>query len=88
MPAETLLLMEHLATTPVTATYIKNWTNRDPVLAKVKQFVASGWPERNAEKDLQPYFQRRNKYRRGVPTVGELGDHTTSGKDASCGRAT
>ena len=53
--------MENLATTPVTATHIKDWTNHDPVLAKVKQFVASGWPERNAEKDLQPYFQRQNE---------------------------
>ena len=44
MPAKTLLLMEQLATTPVTATHIKDWTNRDPVLASVKQFVASGWP--------------------------------------------
>jgi hypothetical protein len=61
MPAETLLLLEHFATTPITASHIKDWTNRDPMKAKVKQFVVSGWPERNTEKDLQPYFQRRNE---------------------------
>ena len=42
MPADTVFLLEHLNDMPVTANMIKRWTNQDPVLAKVKNFVLKG----------------------------------------------
>lgn len=56
VPAETLLLMEQLETMPVTAKQIKIWTNNDPTMVKVKHFVATGWPAKNKDEILRPYF--------------------------------
>lgn len=60
LPGETVLLMETLQTSPVTADQIRRWTDRDPVLAQVKNFVQKGWSFTN-EDDLKPYAQRRDE---------------------------
>ena len=39
LPGETILLMESLQMSPVTAVQIKSWTDRDPVLSRVCKFV-------------------------------------------------
>ena len=41
---ELVLLMEHLADSPVTASDIWRWTKRDKKLSRVFQFVQQGWP--------------------------------------------
>ncbi len=57
-PAETVLLMEHLASSPVSAAQIRSQTGRDPTLSKVRQFVTQGWPTTLvASPELQPYYQ-------------------------------
>ena len=43
-PPETIALLEHLANVPLTASRIKSMTDRDPTLAKVKQFTETNWP--------------------------------------------
>ena len=44
MPPETIALLEQLASVPLTAAQIRKMTDRDPVLAKVKQYTRKGWP--------------------------------------------
>ena len=44
-PPELVLLMEHLADSPVTADQIRSWTKRDPTLAPVLQYVQQSWPD-------------------------------------------
>ena len=39
LPGETILLLEHLQSFPITAVQIKKWTNQDPVLSRVRNFV-------------------------------------------------
>lgn len=53
--------MEQLETMPVTAKQIKIWTNNDPAMAKVKHFVAAGWPAKNKDEILRPYFARKTE---------------------------
>ena len=55
--------MEHLASTPVTASQIRAHTNRDSLLSKVRQFVQQGWPERVGSEsiDTQPFERRKNE---------------------------
>jgi hypothetical protein len=62
-PPETVHLMEHLASTPVSASQIRMHTNRDPLLSEVKQLVQQGWPGRMEGKstDMQPYERRKNE---------------------------
>ena len=43
LPQETVLLMEILQMSPITAKQIKSWTSHDPVLAKVLDKVLQGW---------------------------------------------
>ena len=60
LPGETIFLMDTLESTPVNATRIKNWTNNDAVLAKVRDMVREGWTNTD-EEQLQPYQRRRDE---------------------------
>ena len=59
LPAETVLLMEHFESSPVTAKHIERETSRDPVLWRVLEFVRSGWPDSCPEDRLKPYWTKR-----------------------------
>ena len=60
VPQETILLMESFQQSPVTASQIKTWTNRDPVLSSVRDLILRGWKESD-NPALQPYQQRQNE---------------------------
>ena len=45
-PAEWELLVNHLSATCVTASHIKDWTSKDPVLSQIVRFILTGWPEK------------------------------------------
>ncbi len=57
VPAELVLLVEHLNDSPVTAKQIEAWTRKDPVLATVLQHGLTGWPNRCGE-ELKPYSSK------------------------------
>ena len=63
LPVETIFLMECLDSSPVTASQIRLWTKRDPLLARVLKFTKEGWPEACLEElnmdDLKPFSSRR-----------------------------
>lgn len=54
IPAETVLLLDHLNASPVTAAQIRKWTSHDPRLARVLRLIQEGWPS-ECEKELQPF---------------------------------
>ena len=54
-------IMNHLSETLVTASQIKVWTDKDPILSRVHHFILHGWPTSVSDTSLQPYVQRRNK---------------------------
>ena len=58
-PEETILFMEDIESTPITAKQIKKWTQCDPILSQVVGFVQTGWPEKNSSEELTPYFLRK-----------------------------
>ena len=47
MAPELMLLLEHLAESPVTASDIKKFTRCYPVFSQVLQFVMQGWPKKS-----------------------------------------
>ena len=61
IPAETVAIMEHLLIIPLTAAKIKQATERDPTLSKVKCYTLLGWAATLGirEADLKPYFNKR-----------------------------
>lgn len=60
VPPETIMLLDLLDQTPITAALIKKWTRHDPNLSKVVQYTQEGWPNETTEdiKDLKPYKVR------------------------------
>ena len=62
VPGDLLLLSEHLNNvSPVTPRQIRTWTDKDPVLSRVRRFVLHGWPDREASEDMQPYWRRKDE---------------------------
>ena len=55
---ELVLLAEHLADSPVTASDIRSWTKRDQKLLKVLYYILHGWPT-EGDAHLEPYPARR-----------------------------
>ena len=60
LPGETVLLMETLQGSPVTAAQLKAWTDKDPILSRVRNLVLKGWQEISHD-SLHPYEQRKNE---------------------------
>ena len=60
LPQETVLLMEVLQASPVTAKQIKTWTSHDPVLSKVRDKVLQGWVD-TRDLSMQPYQRRKHE---------------------------
>ena len=52
--------METLRSTPVDAKQIRCWTDRDPILSKVRRLVQTGWKD-TADKNLKPYQNRSHE---------------------------
>ena len=59
LPGETILLLDTLRG-PVSATDIKNWTDRDPVLSTVRRMVWQGW-RYNSDEKLRPFNRRQEE---------------------------
>ena len=60
LPGETIFLMDTLESTLVNATRIKNWTNNDAVLVRVRDMVQDGWTN-TVEEQLQSYQYCRDE---------------------------
>ena len=54
-------MMEHLESSPVSASQVKLETNRHPLLSRIMQFVKSGWPDHCDEDELKPFWYRRKE---------------------------
>ena len=65
-PAETVHLMEFVDSSPVTASCIRTFTARDPVLSVVLQYTRDGWPTTGLLNPELVQFRRRE---------GELSTH-------------
>ena len=61
LPQETVLLLEFLDKAPVSATQIRSWTRRDPVLSKVMEYIQTEWPDKEDDISTKPYFFRRTE---------------------------
>ena len=62
-PAETVVVIEHMWTIPLTTSKIAQQTKRDFNLLKVKHYTKLGWPTalNMQEMHLNPYFNQRNE---------------------------
>ena len=74
IPAETVLLLDHLNASPVTAAQIRSWTTQDPLLARVLRLIQEGDGQVSARKSYshsRPAIMNY-PYRMGI-FYGEIG---------------
>ncbi len=57
LPGDLKHLTEQLSESIVTSTQIKDWSNKDPLLSRVRNFILTGWPIMEPEPGIQPYYQ-------------------------------
>ena len=57
LPGETVLLFETLGNTPLRASQIKLWIDKDPLLSRVRENVRRGWYS-TVDPKMQPYQSR------------------------------
>ena len=60
-PGDLVHLVNHLSSTTITAAHIRRWTDTDPVLSKVHNYLQQGWPYSELEKEFKPFKSRRNE---------------------------
>ncbi|XP_063408205.1 uncharacterized protein K02A2.6-like [Mytilus trossulus] len=62
VPAEMIMLMDHMDSTPVTAQQIKAWTRKDPILGQITNYVLKGCPNyRDINDVMKPYFSGKTE---------------------------
>lgn len=61
VPADYVMVMDHMESTPVSPEKIRLWTGRDPVLSQVRSFVMNGWPAECANTAMKPYICRKTE---------------------------
>ena len=62
IPGDIICMMESLQGTPVSAKQIKQWTGRDPQLARVRQMIRDGWTEQlDNDPDFMAYSRRKTE---------------------------
>lgn len=61
LPADTILLLEHIQDSPVSAAHIRRWTAHDPIYSKVLYFIRNGWTTAADTLEFKPFYSRRNE---------------------------
>jgi hypothetical protein len=60
VPGEIILAMDIVNSSPVSCDKVRCWTDKDPVLSKVKELVRTGkWPINYDCEELKPYVSRK-----------------------------
>ena len=61
-PGELVMLLEKLQHSPVKASDIKTWTDRDPILSRVRNWVQRSWSGDVTDNETyRPYTSRKNE---------------------------
>ena len=58
-PEDLLQLVNHLSSTGVSASHIKEWTSKDPTLSRVLKFIMTGWPNYTLGAEYSPFTSRK-----------------------------
>ena len=59
-PAELVFLMDSLQSSPVTPQNIRQWTDRDPLLSRIREQVQHGWHD-GEEEGMKPFNRRKDE---------------------------
>ena len=58
VPADVVLTLEQLDTTPITFAMVRKWTRNDPVFAQVVRLLEERWPDTVKSEEPSSYYHR------------------------------
>ena len=61
VPGDHTYLLNHLQESVTTSAKIRNWTDNDPVISRIRNFVQRGWTVSSPDPSLTPYFNRKDE---------------------------
>ena len=61
IPGDLVNLLNHLSATTVTSKHIRRWTDTDPTLARVRQYILKGWPTTQLGEEFKPFKSRKSE---------------------------
>lgn len=61
IPSELTHLIHQLSSSIITTDTVRQWTEHDPVLARVQRLILNGWTVTEPESSLLPYYNRRTE---------------------------
>ena len=59
LPGDYVHRLSHLSATTTNSSTIRRWTDTDPVLSQVCNFILQGWPTTQLEEKFQPYCRHK-----------------------------
>ena len=59
IPRDLINLLHHLTGTTINASNIRRWTDTNPILSRVRQFILQGWPNTQLDDEYQPFCKRK-----------------------------
>ena len=60
-PGDLVHLLNHLESTTVTSSHIRRWTDTDPTLSRVRQYILQGWPTTQLGEEFKPFNSRKDE---------------------------
>ena len=57
-PGDIKMLFQHFSDTIITASHIRKWTEKDPTLSRIHQYLLHCWPKTISDTSFQPSFNR------------------------------
>ena len=61
IPGDLVHLLKHLSIIIISSEHIKRWTNTDPTLSRVRQYILQGWPTtQQLGEDFKPFKSRKS----------------------------
>ncbi len=61
VPCEITYLIHQLSTSIITANKIRQWTDHDSVLSRVRRLILNGWTLSEPDPEIQPYHHRHTE---------------------------
>ena len=61
LPGDWVHLLDHLSSTTVNAAHIKQWTDTNPVLSRVRRCILQGWLTAKLGDNFKPFIARKNE---------------------------
>ncbi|XP_021351102.1 uncharacterized protein K02A2.6-like [Mizuhopecten yessoensis] len=61
IPGDINMVLQQLEDSPVKVEQVRSWTLQVPLLAKITSYVKSGWPPKNTDTQMSPYYSIRTE---------------------------